>query len=49
MPVEARWIQIIVASDLAAQLAGRNPSINLGALDVLTCAAFSSHFTQLLL
>ena len=29
-----------VASDLAAQLAGRNPSINLGALDVLTLLHF---------
>jgi hypothetical protein len=34
---------------LAARLAGRNPAVNLGALNMLTCAAFSSHFTQPLL
>jgi hypothetical protein len=45
MPVEARWIQIIVTRDWDARLPRRDPAVNLGALDMLTRAAFSSHFT----
>ena len=48
MPVQARWIQIIVTRDLAAWLPRRHPSVDLGPLDVLARAAFSRHSTQLL-
>jgi hypothetical protein len=48
MPVQARRIQMIVARDLAAGLARRDPTVNFSALDMLACAAFSRHFTQLL-
>jgi hypothetical protein len=44
VPVQARWIQIIVTRDLAARLPRRQPSVDLGPLDVLACAAFSRHF-----
>jgi hypothetical protein len=44
MPVQARRIQIIVTRDLAAWLPRRQPSVDLGPLDVLACAAFSRHF-----
>ena len=48
VPVQARWIQIIVTRDLAARLARRQPSVDLGPLDVLAGTAFSRHSTQLL-
>ena len=40
MPVQARRVQIVVARDLTARLAGRQPAVNLGALDMLTRTAF---------
>ena len=38
MPVQARRVQIVIARDLTAGLAGRQPAVNLGALDMLTGA-----------
>jgi hypothetical protein len=43
MPVQAGGVQIIVARDLTAGLAGRQPSVNLSTLDVLACTTFSCH------
>jgi hypothetical protein len=41
VPVQARWIEIIVARDLAARLPRCDPPIDLGALDMLARTAFS--------
>ena len=38
---------MVIMRDLIAGLARRQPSVNLGPLDVLACVAFSGHVTQL--
>ena len=43
MPVQAGGVQFIVARDLTARLAGRQPSVNLSTLDVLACTTFSCY------
>ena len=40
MPVQARGVQIIIARDLTGRLPGSQPTVNLGALDMLTSTAF---------
>ena len=49
MPVQARGVQIIVARDLTGRLPGSQPTVNLGALDMLTSTAFPGHGTYALL
>src|SRR5436190_3203751 len=46
MPVQARWVQIIVLGDLVARLAGGQPPVDLRPLDMLACATFSRHDTH---
>ena len=46
MPVQAGGIKTIIRRQLIARLAGRQPSVDLSALDMLTCAALSGHLTH---
>ena len=43
VPMQARQVQIIVARDLRHRLAGGKPTVDLRTLEMLTCAAWSSH------
>jgi hypothetical protein len=46
MPVQARRVQIIIARNLIGRLTPRKPAVNVSALDMLACAAFSRHATH---
>ena len=43
MAMQARQVQIIVARDLRHRLAGGEAAVDFRALEMLTCAAWSSH------
>jgi hypothetical protein len=47
MAMQARRVQMIVARNLIARLTPSKPSVNFSTLDMLACAAFSSHATRL--
>jgi hypothetical protein len=49
MAMQTGRVQLIIASNLIARLTRGKPSVNFGALDMLTCGAFSGHATHLLL
>ena len=48
MPVQARRVQIIVTRDLIGRFPGSQPTVNLGALDMLAGTAFPRHDTYAL-
>jgi hypothetical protein len=47
MAMQAGRVQLIIVSNLIARLTRSKPSVDFGALDMLTCGTFSGHATHL--
>ena len=45
MPMQARWIELVVARDLRRRFAGGEAAVDFGALEVLASLATSAHAT----
>jgi hypothetical protein len=46
MPMQAGWVQSVGGRDLITGFAGRQAAVDFGAFDMLTAAAFPSHFIK---